>query len=47
MAEQDRVLVPEHQQFSILRQVLTEYQDSQAEQPTNQQVDDLQQHPAS
>jgi len=31
VAAQDRVLVPEHQQFSILRQVLTEYQDSQAE----------------
>jgi hypothetical protein len=31
MAAQHCVLVPEHQQFSILRQVLTEYQDSQAE----------------
>jgi transposase, IS30 family len=32
VAAQYRVLVPEHhQQFSILRQVLTEYQDSQAE----------------
>ena len=31
VAAQDRVLVPEHQQFSILRQVLTEYQDGQAE----------------
>jgi len=31
VAAQDRVLVPEHQRFSILRQVLTEYQDGQAE----------------
>ena len=30
VAEQNRVLVPKHQQFSILRQVLTEYQDGQA-----------------
>ena len=28
---QDRVLKPQYQQFSILRQVLTEYQDGQAE----------------
>ncbi len=27
VAAQHRVLVPEHQQFSVLRQVLTEYQD--------------------
>jgi hypothetical protein len=27
VAVQDRVLVPEHQQFSILRKVLTRYQD--------------------
>jgi hypothetical protein len=31
VAAQYRVLVPEHQQFNILGQVLTEYQDSQAE----------------
>ena len=30
-AAQHRVLVPEHQQFSVLRQVLTAYQDGQAE----------------
>jgi siderophore synthetase component len=41
VAAQNRVLLAEHQQFSILRQVLTEYQDDQAEQPANQQVDDL------
>jgi hypothetical protein len=29
VAAQHRVLVPEHQQFSILRQVLTEHQDSE------------------
>jgi hypothetical protein len=44
---QHRVLVPEHQQFSILRQIPAEYQDSQAEYLANQQVDDLKQHPAS
>jgi len=31
VAAQHRVLVPEHQQFSVIRQVLTEYQDGQAE----------------
>jgi hypothetical protein len=31
---QDRVLVPEHQQFSILRQVTAAHQDGQAEHPT-------------
>ncbi len=35
VAAQHRVLVPEHQQFSILRQVLTEHQDSEAEYPAN------------
>jgi hypothetical protein len=31
MAAQHRVLMPEHQQLSILRQVTAEHQDSQAE----------------
>jgi hypothetical protein len=31
VAAQHRVLVPEHQQFSVIRQVLTDYQDGQAE----------------
>ena len=44
---QDRVLVPQHQQLSILRHVPAEQQDSQAEYPANQQVDDLEQHAAS
>jgi predicted polyphosphate/ATP-dependent NAD kinase len=44
---QHRVLVPEHQQLSILRQVPAERQDSQAEYPARQQIDDLEQHPAS
>jgi hypothetical protein len=43
----DRVLVPEHQQFSILRQVAAEHQDGHAEYPAREQVDDLEQHPAS
>jgi hypothetical protein len=47
MAAQHCVLVPEHKQFSILRPVATEHQDSQAEYRAHQQVDDLQQHPAS
>jgi hypothetical protein len=47
VAAQDGVLVPEHEQLSVLRQVPAEYQDSQAEYPANQQVDDLEQHPAS
>ena len=47
VAAQHRVLVPERQQFSILRQVLTEHQDGQTEYPADQQVDDLEQHPAS
>ena len=47
LAAQHCVLVPERKQFSILRQVLTEYQDGQTEYPANQQVDDLEQHPAS
>ena len=44
---QHRVLVPEHQQLSILRPVAAEHQDGQAEYPARQQVDDLEQHPAS
>ncbi len=44
MPAQHRVLVPHHQQLSILRQVPAEYQDSKAEYPANQQVDDLEQH---
>ena len=44
---QHRVLVPEHQQLSTLGQVPAEYQDGEAEYPANQQVDDLEQHPAS
>jgi hypothetical protein len=39
--------MPEHQQLSVLCPVPTEHQDSQAEYPANQQVDDLEQHPAS
>src|SRR6266702_3716820 len=42
-----RVLVPEHEQLSILRPVPAEYQDSQAEYPANKQVDDLEQHSAT
>ena len=34
-------------QLSVLGQVLAEYQDGEAEYPANQQVDDLEQHPAS
>jgi hypothetical protein len=47
VSAQYRVLVPEHQQFSILRQVAGEHQDGQAEYPAREQVDDLKQHPAS
>jgi hypothetical protein len=35
VAAQHRVLVPEYQQFSILRQVRAEHQDGQAEYPAN------------
>jgi hypothetical protein len=35
VAAQHRVLVPGHQQFSVLRQGFTECQDSQAEYPAN------------
>jgi hypothetical protein len=41
MPPQDRVLVPEHHQFSILRQVTAEHQDGQAERPARKQVHDL------
>ena len=41
-----RVLMPEHQQLSILRQVSAERQDGQAEHLAHEQVDDLE-HPAS
>jgi hypothetical protein len=36
-----------HQQLGILRQVAAEHQDGQAEYPAREQVDDLEQHPAS
>jgi len=39
--------MPEHQQLSILRQVTAERQDGQAECPAREQVDDLEQNPAS
>ena len=44
---QYRVLVPEHEQFGIFRPVAAEHQDGQAEYPAREQVDDLEQHPAS
>jgi hypothetical protein len=47
VAAQHRVLVPEHQQFSSHRLVAAEHQDSYAEYPARQQIDDLEQHPAS
>jgi hypothetical protein len=39
--------MPEHEQRGIFRPVSTEYQDGQAEYPAREQVDDLEQHPAS
>jgi hypothetical protein len=39
--------MPEHQQLSIFRPVAAEHQDGQAEYPAREQVDDLEQHPAS
>jgi hypothetical protein len=39
--------VPEHQQLSILRQVIAEHQDGQAEYPAREHIDDLEQHPPS
>jgi hypothetical protein len=44
---QYRVLVPEHEQLGILRPVAPEHQDGKAEYPAGEQVDDLEQHPAS
>jgi hypothetical protein len=44
---QHRVLMPEHQQLSILRQVTAEHQAVQAEYLAREQVDDLEQHAAS
>jgi hypothetical protein len=44
---QHRVLVPEHQQLSVLRPVTAGHPESQAEQPAHEQVDDLHQHPVS
>ena len=45
VATQHRVLVPEHQQFSSLRLVAAQHQDSYAEYPARQRIDDLEQHP--
>jgi hypothetical protein len=47
MPPQYRILMPEHQQFSIPRHVTAERQDGQAVRPARKQVDDLEQHPAS
>ena len=44
---QHRVLVPEYQQLSGLGLVAAEHQDGQAAYPAREQVDDLEQHPAS
>lgn len=41
---QYRILMPEHQQLSILRQVTAEYQDGQAQYPAREQADDPEQH---
>jgi hypothetical protein len=47
MPTQYRILMPQYQQLSILRQVTAEHQDSQAEHPAREQADNLEQHPAS
>jgi hypothetical protein len=47
MPAQHRVLVPEHEQLGIFRPVNAGHQDGPAEHPARQQVDDLEQHPAS
>jgi hypothetical protein len=47
MPPQYRVLMPEHRQLSILRQVTAEHHDGQAEHTPRKHVDDLEQHPAS
>jgi len=44
---QYRVLLPEHQQLSILRQLTAKCQDGQAEHPARKHVDDLEHYPAS
>jgi hypothetical protein len=44
---QHRVLVPEHQQFSLLSQVPAEHQDGEGGYKANHQADDLEWHPAS
>jgi hypothetical protein len=44
---QHRVLVPEYQQFGVLRLVPAEHQDSQAKCPAHEQAGDLEQHPAA
>ena len=41
------VLVPEHQQFSLLGQVPAEHQDGEGGYEADYQVDDLERHPAS
>ena len=41
------VLMPQHQQLSILGHITTEHQDHQAEHPARKHIDDLDQHPAS
>jgi hypothetical protein len=43
---QDRVLMPGHQQFSILRQATAEHRDGHVEHPAGKRVDDLEKHPA-
>ena len=47
VAAEHRVLVPEHQQLSSLCPVTAKQQRGQTEDPARQQVDDLEQHPAS
>jgi hypothetical protein len=47
VAAEHCVLVPEHQQLSSLCPVVAEHQRSRTEDPARQQVDDLEQHPAS
>jgi hypothetical protein len=47
LPEQHRVLMPEHQQFSVLRPAATEQQDDQADNPALQHVGDLERHSSS
>jgi hypothetical protein len=42
-----RVLMPEHRQLSIFRQVTAEHHGGQAEEPAREQADVLERHPAS